>query len=97
MGGGPPKENLLIILPSPEDRSITDKIREKFPYIEVNYHQLGRANLSFEADSGLPKGCSVKFLSSSDSFALSFARFCTFREASRIKILLQEQEKESLF
>jgi hypothetical protein len=57
MGGGMPKENLLIVLPLPEDRSITDNIREKFPYIDVKYHQLTRFNFSFEADKGLPKGC----------------------------------------
>lgn len=51
-----PKENLLIVLPFPEDRSITDNIREKFPSINVNYHQLTRFSFSFEADEGLPNG-----------------------------------------
>lgn len=59
MGGGAQKETLLIVLPLPEDTSITDKIREKFPYIDVKYHQLTRRNLSFEPDQGLPKGGSV--------------------------------------
>jgi hypothetical protein len=57
MGGGMPKENLLIVLPFPEDTSITDKIRHDFPYIHVKYHQLKRPNFSFDADEGFPKGC----------------------------------------
>lgn len=56
MGGGRPKENLLIILPFPEDKIITDKIRKKFPYIDIKYHRLTQTNLSFAADQGLPKG-----------------------------------------
>jgi hypothetical protein len=59
MGGGEPKEVLLIVLPFAEDRSVTDKIREKFPRIEVKYHQLTSLNWSLEADQGLPEGCSV--------------------------------------
>lgn len=51
-----PQENLLIILPFAEDRPITDKIREKFPEIDVKYHQLTRLNWSLEADQDLPKG-----------------------------------------
>lgn len=58
MGGGEPNEILLIILPFPEDRSITDKIREKFPNIDVRYHQLSQQKLSFKPEEGLPKGCS---------------------------------------
>jgi hypothetical protein len=66
MGGGKPKEVLLIVLPFAEDRSVTDKIREKFPHIEVKYHQLTRLNWSLEADQGLPEGC-------------SFCSFCSFK------------------
>ena len=60
-----PKENLLIILNLPEDRSITDKIRERFPYINVSYHQLQRPNVYLATDQGLPEGCylNLSFLS----------------------------------
>ena len=56
MGGGMPKENLLIILPFPEDKAITENIRKRFPYVDVNYHQMTRTSWSFEAEQGLPKG-----------------------------------------
>ncbi|ERF68981.1 hypothetical protein EPUS_06668 [Endocarpon pusillum Z07020] len=57
MGGGMPRENLLIILPFPEDKAITENIRKRFPYVDVKYHQLTQTNWSFEAEQGLPKGC----------------------------------------
>jgi hypothetical protein len=64
------KENLLIVLPFPEDRSITDKIRERFPYIDVNYHQLQSSRLSFKQDQGLPKGWSENIYSHSEMLAI---------------------------
>jgi hypothetical protein len=84
MGGGKLKEVLLIVLPFAEDRSVTDKIRERFPHIEVKYHQLTRLNWSLEADQGLPEGCSfhsllsfssLPSLRSLRSFQSSCARF----------------------
>ncbi len=75
------KEHLLIILPFPEDTSITNKIREKFPHIDVQYHQLKQTNLSFEADQGLSKGCSLtyqvhqKILHTPSCFPLLFLQY----------------------
>lgn len=40
MGGGPPKEYLLIALPYPESKEITDRLRSKFPQIEVVWAQV---------------------------------------------------------
>jgi hypothetical protein len=78
MGGGKLKEVLLIVLPFAEDRSVTDKIRERFPHIEVKYYQLTRLNWSLEADQGLPEGCSfhsLPFLPFLPSFQSSCALF----------------------
>jgi hypothetical protein len=37
MGGGPCKENLLIILFGPKDEDSINEIRRRFPYIDVTY------------------------------------------------------------
>ena len=40
MGGGPPKDHLLLALPFPEPKEITDRLRSKFPQIEITYAQV---------------------------------------------------------
>jgi hypothetical protein len=77
------KENLLIILPGPEDKSITDPIREKFPYIAVQYYQLMRPNKSFDVDSGLPKGCYTILATVQKVFSLNLL-LSSFCDRSRI-------------
>ena len=44
MGGGPCKENLLVVLPGPKDEAATNEIRKRFPYIDVMYYQVGGMN-----------------------------------------------------
>lgn len=41
MGGGPCKENLLVVLPGPKDEDATNEIKKRFPYIDVTYYQVG--------------------------------------------------------
>lgn len=40
MGGGPPKEHVLIALPMPEPKSQIDALRSKFPQIEFTWQQV---------------------------------------------------------
>ncbi len=40
MGGGPCKENLLVVLPWPQDENVTNEIKKRFPYIDVTYFRV---------------------------------------------------------
>ena len=40
MGGGPPKDRLLLAFPFPEPKEVVDHIRSKFPQIEVTFAQV---------------------------------------------------------
>jgi len=40
MGGGAesPRENLLLVLPIPPPQEILDRLKLKFPHVEINYY-----------------------------------------------------------
>ena len=40
MGGGPAREIIQFALPWPEPKEILDRIRQKFPHIEIRYFDL---------------------------------------------------------
>ena len=40
MGGGPCKENLLIVMFAPRDDDAITEIKKRFPYIDVTYFQV---------------------------------------------------------
>ena len=44
MGGGPPKEHLLIALPLPEPTSLLNSLRTQHPHLEITYHESSRDN-----------------------------------------------------
>ena len=48
MGGGPAKDNLLCIIPMPEPKDLINHLRQKFPQIEITYHQV---TFTFDLDS----------------------------------------------
>jgi hypothetical protein len=58
MGGGPDKENLLIILWEPEPTHITAEIKRRFPYFDITYFQLDNSSSPWGGDStkGVPTG-----------------------------------------
>lgn len=39
MGGGPAKDTLLCVLPSPEPKDIIAALRKRFPHLEIKYQQ----------------------------------------------------------
>lgn len=45
MGGGPDKETLVFVFPSPEPKHLTAQLRQKFPYIDVIFYQLNMSKL----------------------------------------------------
>ncbi|KAI7235862.1 hypothetical protein KC330_g4033 [Hortaea werneckii] len=40
MGGGPAKEHILCLLPYPEPKEIVQSLRQKFPNIDITYHEV---------------------------------------------------------
>ncbi|KAI7652081.1 hypothetical protein KC318_g15229, partial [Hortaea werneckii] len=40
MGGGPAKEHILCLLPYPEPKEIVQSLRQKFPDIDITYHEV---------------------------------------------------------
>ena len=59
MGGGPDREQMLIVLWAEEMTEIIDKMRERFPYIEIKYWQIKsvRANsVKPDAHGSVPEG-----------------------------------------
>jgi hypothetical protein len=60
MGGGPDKEHLLITLWDPEPKHITAEIKRRFPYFDITYVQLSRADSGW--GSGSTKGVSPGML-----------------------------------
>ena len=58
MGGGPDREHMLIVLRSPEPKGLIAKMKGRFPYIDVTYHQIKstRANNVSAEEKGDLKG-----------------------------------------
>jgi phosphoglycerate dehydrogenase-like enzyme len=54
MGGGPPKDVLLITIPQPEPKEVIDTIRKKFPDIDVKYHQVSHTADAAELRKQVP-------------------------------------------
>lgn len=54
MGGGPPKEHLLLAFPFPEPKEIVDRLRSKFPQIEVTFAQVPFSSIPKEIEDALP-------------------------------------------
>ena len=40
MGGGPVKENLLIVMHSGRDEGVINAIKKKFPYVDVTFFEV---------------------------------------------------------
>ncbi|KAI7123142.1 hypothetical protein KC352_g32589, partial [Hortaea werneckii] len=40
MGGGPAKEHILCLLPYPEPKEIVQSLRQRFPNIDITYHEV---------------------------------------------------------
>ena len=43
MGGGPARDHLLCALPGPEPEGIIERLRKKFPKIEITYHNISES------------------------------------------------------
>ena len=54
MGGGPPKERLLFALPLPEPKEIVNRLRSKFPQIEITYAEVPFTFSPKEIEDALP-------------------------------------------
>ena len=37
MGGGPDKEHLLIVVDFPKPEPILDRLKQRFPYVDITY------------------------------------------------------------
>ena len=65
MGGGPDREHLLIVLWDPEPTGLIAQIKDKFPYIDVDYVQIKslQANYVPPGEKGVPKGYNLLSIS----------------------------------
>ena len=54
MGGGPPKDHLLCVLPQPEPKEILDELRKKFPSIEISYRDISSSSNQAKALQQIP-------------------------------------------
>ena len=56
MGGGPKTEHLLVILPFREPVEALERIKRKYPHIEITFRSLRFTDTPWKGVADIPKG-----------------------------------------
>lgn len=71
MGGGPAKERMLITLPMKEPTELVERLRSKFPHIDITFKNVSYTKDKAQHESEIPSGK----LSNPISLAHAFSTF----------------------